>query len=937
MDMKIRRHFTSLLPLLLIPVIVSGQELKPQSAGWPVVEKQMKPWSRWWWMGSAVNEKNLEEVLQQYKAAGLGGLEITPVFGAKGYEQQYIPYLSPRWMDMLQFTVKQAAAGGMGVDMNTGTGWPFGGPQVAAATAAAKLITQRYVLKAGERLKERITAGEGQDDAILQALTAYGSRGEVMELLSDLAPDGKLHWSPSNGTWELYAVFSGRTRQQVKRAAPGGEGFTLDHLDQHAVTHYLNRFDTAFHHQPQGIRSFFNDSYEVYGATWTPSFLSAFKKNRGYDLALHIRELVQKDEVVNTASAAKQDSLARLKSDYRQTMDELLLDNFTRNWSGWAHRNQSATRNQSHGSPGNLLDLYGAVDIPETETFGSSYFPIPGLRRDPADVQNVDPDPIMAKFAASAAHTGGKTLVSSETFTWLTEHFKTAYSQCKPEAEKLFLSGVNHIFYHGTTNSPSGVAWPGWLFYASAEFNPNNSLWPHITGMNDYITRCQSVLQSGRADNELLIYWPVFEVWHEAKRLDMPLKVHDIDKWLTPSACYQLADELSTSGYAYDFASDRVLMHTKVNGQLLETSATANPYRQLLIPASRILPIETLENILRLAKNGATVIFQQQPEDVPGLFQLKERREKLKSLWKALDFREVSAGVQSCKVGAGQVILAGEIQKALTFTHSQGEKLSSTGLQFIRRKIDGGVYYYLVNHTAADIDKYIPLQAKGHVFILDPQSGATGKAETQYRDSTLQVRVQMKSGEALILKIVTADLPDQGTWTYLNKAAASIYADQPWSLHFTEGGPVLPEDRKMDKPAPWTTMGDAKMDVFSGAATYTSSFMLPAKNAKEYLLHLGQVNESARIWINGKDAGVLWSIPYQMRIGQFLKKGRNTIKIEVRNLMANRIRDMDRKKIVWKNYHEINFVNINYKPFDASAWEVMPSGLSGPVTITPYR
>jgi hypothetical protein len=97
------------------------------------------------------------------------------------------------------------------------------------------------------------------------------------------------------------------------------------------------------------------------------------------------------------------------------------------------------------------------------------------------------------------------------------------------------------------------------------------------------------------------------------------------------------------------------------------------------------------------------------------------------------------------------------------------------------------------------------------------------------------------------------------------------------------------------------------------------------------------VRESARVWVNGQDAGILWSIPFGIRIGKYLKAGPNTLTIEVVNLMANRIRDMDRKGIEWRKYHEINFVNINYKPFDASGWQPQPSGLLGPVTITPLK
>ena len=131
-------------------------------------------------------------------------------------------------------------------------------------------------------------------------------------------------------------------------------------------------------------------------------------------------------------------------------------------------------------------------------------------------------------------------------------------------------------------------------------------------------------------------------------------------------------------------------------------------------------------------------------------------------------------------------------------------------------------------------------------------------------------------------------------------------------------------------------MSDPRLQDFSGTGVYTSSFNLPEKTAKEYVLNLNQVDESARVWINEKEVGILWSIPFKARIGKYLKAGTNTIKIEVVNLMANRIRYMDQKKIQWRNYHEINFVNINYEPFDAAGWKVMPSGLTGPITISPY-
>ncbi|WP_443938980.1 glycosyl hydrolase [Pedobacter sp. MW01-1-1] len=901
---------------------------KVATSPWPMVEKQMKPWTRWWWLGSAVNEKDLNDNLKKYADAGIGGVEITPIYGAVGFEQKYIQFLSSEWTHMLDYTVNQAKAYGMGVDMNTGTGWPFGGPQIKLENAATKLIVQNYTLKAGEKLNEAIKVKENkQEFASLQALTAYSDKGEAVDLMNLVKEDGTLSWSPASGTWQIYAAFAGKTRQMVKRAAPGGEGFTLDHLDKKSVDVYLERFTKAFNGKPQGVRSFFNDSYEVYGANWTPTFFDVFKKNRGYDLRLHLKELTGLD----STSA----NVARIKSDYRETMDELLFSNFTQNWTNWAHQLKSITKNQSHGSPGNLLDLYGAVDIPETETFGSSQFAIKGIRRDPADIRNVDPDPMMCKFASSAAHTSGKNLIASETFTWLTEHFKTSYSQCKPEAEQLFLAGVNHIFYHGTAYSPSSVAWPGWLFYASVEMNPNNSLWPQASGLNNYIERCQSVLQSGKADNELLIYWPVYDVWNRAKGMDIALKVHDVDEWLHPTAFYKLSTGLSKNGYAFDFVSDRQLQRSKVNQGHIETNAAATPYKVLLVPQCELMSFETLKKVIELANNGATVIFQALPHDVPGFNNLEKRRAEFQQTLDGLRFTENGKGMKQCILGKGKIILSTAIEQTLTSVQINPESLTQKGLKFIRRDFNSGKYYYLVNHQDKDIDTELSLNTLGSVLILDPQSGISGKASSKVVNNQTQVRVQLKSGEALILK-VTAAVETAPEWVYLNKAEKNIAFTNPWKLHFTEGGPTLPADQTLDQLRSWTDLKDPSLQSFSGTGVYTSTFNLTTKIAKEYVLHLNQVNESAHVWINGQDVGILWSIPFQARVGKYLKVGQNSIKIEVVNLMANRIREMDQKKIEWKKYHEINFVNINYKEFDASNWTVMPSGLLGPVYITPY-
>jgi len=532
----------------------------------------------------------------------------------------------------------------------------------------------------------------------------------------------------------------------------------------------------------------------------------------------------------------------------------------------------------------------------------------------------------------------GKPYASCETFTWLTEHFKTSWSQCKPEVEQAFLSGINHVFYHGTTYSPADAQWPGWLFYASVNFVPNNSLWPHLSGLNNYITRCQSVLQAGKPDNEIMIYWPVYDAWNNAAGMDFAFKVHDINEWLHPTAFYKNLIELQDKGYSLDFVSDKMLNETTVKNGALKVSGAGAVHKVLVISQCKMMPVETLQKIVTLAKNGATIIIQKMPEDVPGLNNLEARRLALQNMIASLSFKKVNDNVSEMKTGEGKIIVAMDVQKGLEYANIQREKLTDAGLKFIRRSIDDGKYYYIVNHTAKTIDEILPLQTIAQsVVLMDPQSGETGLASSVADGNSTNVKIQLAPGEAMIVKtsIKASTLP---AWKYLHASAQTIALNNnAWNIHFTQGGPELPKDKTVQPLQNWSAINDAATQSFSGSAEYSTTFVLPRKDATDYQLQLGVVNESAKVWINNTEVGILWSIPFKANIGKYLKEGENTIKIEVVNLMANRMRYMDQQGIVWRKYHEINFVNINYKDFDASKWNVMPSGLQGPVVIVPMN
>jgi hypothetical protein len=77
---------------------------------WPPITAETRPWTRWWWQGSAVDRASLTGQLEALAAAGLGGVEVTPIYGVRGSEKHFIPYLSPQWTAMLEHTLREQAA-----------------------------------------------------------------------------------------------------------------------------------------------------------------------------------------------------------------------------------------------------------------------------------------------------------------------------------------------------------------------------------------------------------------------------------------------------------------------------------------------------------------------------------------------------------------------------------------------------------------------------------------------------------------------------------------------------------------------------------------------------------------------------------------------------------------------------------------------------------
>ena len=806
-----------------------------QAQTWPTPSPEAKAGTRWWWLGSAVDKTNLQWNLSEYARAGIGAVEITPLYGVQGNDKNNIDFLSPRWMQALKDVQDISKPLGIEVDMNCGTGWPFGGPQVSLEQAACKAI-----------FKDSIVNGKN-----------------------------------------IYRVEIGRTKQKVKRAAPGGEGWVVDHFDREAVRHYLERFDKAF--AESGVpypHTFFNDSYEVYRANWTPTLFDEFQKRRGYDLRQHLPELLGDIDDGNQVLA-----------DYRETLSDLLYENFTQQWVEWAHRHGVKVRNQAHGSPANLLDLYGAVDIPEIEGFGLSEFGIKGLRTDPGMTRKNFSDVSMLKYAPSAAHVMGKPLTSSETFTWLTEHFRTSLSQMKPDLDLMFTCGVNHVYFHGTCYSPKDDPWPGWKFYASIDMSPTNSIWRDAPYLMQYIERCQSFLQLGEPDNDFLVYLPVRDMWRirgprndddkQASKnrrggedLLMQFDIHTMDE-KAPQFIRSILT-IDSLGYDCDYISDRQLAKVRIeNGMLVTEGGTR--YRALIVPS------------------GTTV------------------DKRLKALLTPLQ----------------AYVINGEKPQAMARYAKAEAMKSELHLRAIRRKTTDSWHYFMANLTPNDVSSSVALTVPcKSATWYDPMTGDITPAVI----TNGKVCINLRSGESRILKTSTTSNDSSTNPTSLTCStnfSEALPITGPWTLTFTEEAPKVDQTFKLDKLQTWETLSP-EAAITMGTGVYTTTFRLTKQQARQHwMLDLGDVRESARVYLNGRFLGCAWAVPFVLDCRDALQKGKNELRIEVTNLPANRIADLDRKGVKWRKMNEINVVDINYKKTTYEGWTPVKSGLNSEVRL--YR
>ena len=450
--------------------------------------------------------------------------------------------------------------------------------------------------------------------------------------------------------------------------------------------------------------------------------------------------------------------------------------------------------------------------------------------------------------------------------------------------------------------------------------SPTNSIWRDAPELMKYIDRCQTYLQWGKPDNDFLVLLPVRDMWKKdthGERL-MQFSIHKMGE-LAPEFA-ETVNNIDKAGYDCDYISEKFLLTTSYKDGKLVTAA-GQPYSGLIIPSDSTIMTEAVKNhIAQLKSQGACILTGVKREDMEGCCNPEPMRNKL-------------------------------------------------GLKVIRRKNEAGYHYFIANLTPNDVDSRVHLTVGfTEAMWVEPLTGNKYVAEIQGGGS---VRVNLRSGQSMILQTFNEpqnlSLPSpEFQHSNAGSKQETVKLEDNWKLSFIEEAPKVNETFNIGKLRTWETLDNDSAKVTMGTGVYEITFdspfniepyfarkiarpKKPKKHTseihsdgdyadrlypKKWAIDLGDVRESARVYINNVYVGCAWCVPYVLTFdNSILKQKGNTLRIEVTNLPANRIADMDRRGVKWRKFDDINIVNINYKYRKYDRWKPMPSGLNGPVKI----
>jgi hypothetical protein len=900
------------------------------AAGFGDPPLRARPLGWWHWINGNVTKDGIVADLESFKRQGLGGVQVfdVEIYAPKGP----VRYGTENWHDHMQFAMRKAAELGLEFHIMNTPGWSAsGGPWVTPELSMKRLVWTETTATGGADVslvlplpdlrpfynargvpKEKfyrdiavlavpVTSGRIDD---LDRKIAWAAKPvtrsvaddqpgippeRVLNLTAQVDGDGRLQASLPPGDWTILRfgyTTSGKTNHP---AVPEGHGLEIDKLDADAVAFQFEQsmgrlIRDAGPLAGQTFNGLLFDSFEGGFQNWTTTFPEQFKAHKGYDfipwmplLAGHI-----------VGSTAKAEAVLW---DFRDAIDEMIAENYY----GTMHRLAAAQGirlySESQGGPINPMSANRHIDVPMNE------FWMPDVANRASRI----------KQSVSSASFHGRHVVAAEAFTSTPEHgrFQNTPATMKRPGDHAFTLGLNRFAFHSLTHQPVTEAAPGFaLGRYGVHFGRLNTWWPYADAWIGYLGRSQFLLQQGRTF------------------ADVCLMVDEDIGYGLPS---RIADSLP--GYDFGVGYPGYVRDMKVKDGRV-THPAGGSFRLLVMPEKTtakgwVAQMSTLRHLRQLVSDGATLAGEP-PVAPAGLKDWEQRAEfdrLVAEIWGGLDGKSV----QSKKLGAGKVYLGLtplEILRAERVTPDVTWDAPLAELKFIHRTSADAEIYFVFNYSEQARRVELEFRQPGRLpEIWDAVSGARAAAPVfrqtadgvavpvdlepwgstfvvfrrplpaQWMAAAAPVNLELKDGYVYskAQEVHLTDSTGQRRSVSLPALPAPMAIDGPWNVEFIDGRGAPPRSEFAHLQS-WSEHSEDGIRHYSGTAVYRKQVNVRAvKPGQVVMLDLGSVADIARVFVNGREAGVVWKPPYRLDISAQLQAGANTIEIRVANRWINRL------------------------------------------------
>jgi hypothetical protein len=695
-------------------------------------------------------------------------------------------------------------------------------------------------------------------------------RGRTVDLTKVVDAQGRLTWDVPAGTWKVLRLGYTLHGNMIKCVGSGPAGLEIDTMsgeamDAHFAQTGAKLIADAGPLAGKTLQYFHIDSWELGQPTWTLKMREEFRARRGYDPLFFLAALLQK-------TVDDPQTTQRFLADYRRTAADLVAANYYGRFRELTIRGGLRGTHPESGGPFfshwiDALACEGINDVPMGEFWKRNSEPdgLIGAHHNPS-----------LKQATCAAHIYGKRDCQAEAFTsfacdWIDDPWTM-----KDIGDAAFCEGLTRNVLCFWVHQPRLDAKPGFQWaHVGTHFDCNLTWWPMSGAWLTYLARCQHLLRQG-------LFVADFAY----------LQDEAIPAFLAPRRGQTPA---LPAGFDYDVLNAEVLLTRAAAEHGRLTLPDGMSYRYLVLPhgAGWAVSPAVLRKIQTLAEGGVTIIGPK-PDRAPGLTDFRQRDEEVRTL-AARIWGPSPAAEGRRSLGEGRLLWGRELRAiaqadGLAPDVEFGKLTSRAALDWIHRRWGDWEIYFLSNQASTPSTCEATFRVQGKQPELWDAVTGECRALGQFRQENGRTTVPLVFAPRQSFFVVfhqPVGPPGHG----VNFPAAGEVAkiEGPWEVSFDPqwGGP---DKVVFTTLTDWTRRPEDGIRYYSGTAVYRKQFHVPSgESARRMFLDLGSVQNVARVKLNGRSLGVVWTAPWHVEVTGAIRPGVNDLEIEVANLWPNRL------------------------------------------------